>query len=75
MGLPLSFSFHDTQCGSSDMRRRKAKLLRKLFRLARLAETVSDTDKVLLWKFLADNGTVTFMRYDRSDNALVFATS
>src|SRR3990167_2948497 len=37
--------------------------------------TQSDTDKVLLWKFLADNGTVTFMRYDRSDNALVFATS
>ena len=28
------------------MRRRKAKLLRKLFRLARLAETVSDTDKL-----------------------------
>src|SRR3990167_5362448 len=37
--------------------------------------TVSDTDKVLLWKFLADDGSAVFMRYDRSDNALAFATS
>ena len=37
--------------------------------------TVSDTDKLLLFKFLADNGTVTYCRYDRSDNALAFATS
>ena len=37
--------------------------------------TVSDTDKVLLFKFLADNSTVVFCRYDRSDNALAFATS
>lgn len=37
--------------------------------------TVSDTDKVLLWKFLRSDGTVVFMRYDTSDNALAFATS
>lgn len=37
--------------------------------------TVSDTDKVLLFKFLNAAGTVTFCRYDTSDNALVFATS
>ena len=37
--------------------------------------TVSDTDKVLLWKFLRSDGTAVFCRYDTSDNALVFATS
>ena len=37
--------------------------------------TVSDTDKVLLWKFLRSDGTAVFMRYDTSDNALAFATS
>lgn len=37
--------------------------------------TVSDTDKVLLWKFLREDGTPVFMRYDTSDNALAFATS
>ena len=37
--------------------------------------TVSDTDKVLLWKFLKDNGTVAYLRYDRSDNNLVIAES
>ena len=37
--------------------------------------TVSDTDKVLLWKFLRSDGTPIFMRYDTSDNALAFATS
>jgi hypothetical protein len=37
--------------------------------------TTVSGDNVLLFKFLADNGTVTFCRYDRSDNALVFATS
>ncbi len=37
--------------------------------------TVSDTDKVLLWKFLRSDGTAVYMRYDTSDNALAFATS
>jgi hypothetical protein len=39
----------------------------------RLAQT--DTDKVTLLKFRAGDGTVTYMRYDKSDNALAFATS
>ena len=37
--------------------------------------TVSDTDKVLLFKFLADDSSVVFCRYDRSDNVFVLATS
>ncbi len=37
--------------------------------------TVSDTDKVLLFKFLRSDGTAIFCRYDTSDNALAFATS
>lgn len=37
--------------------------------------TASDTDKVLLWKFLRSDGTTVYMRYDTSDNALAFATS
>ena len=37
--------------------------------------TTSDTDKVLLFKFLRQDGTVVFCRYDTSDNALAFATS
>lgn len=37
--------------------------------------TVSDTDKVLLFKFSRSDGTTVFCRYDTSDNALAFATS
>jgi len=37
--------------------------------------TVSDTDKVLLFKFLRSDSTPVFCRYDTSDNVLVFATS
>lgn len=35
----------------------------------------TDTDKVTLLKFKRSDGTVVFMRYDTSDNALAFATS
>jgi hypothetical protein len=35
----------------------------------------TDTDKVTLLKFKNSAGTITYMRYDTSDNALVFATS
>jgi len=37
--------------------------------------TVSDTDKVLLFKFKRSDGTTVFCRYDTSDNALAFGTS
>jgi hypothetical protein len=36
---------------------------------------LSDTDKVTLLKFKRADGTITYMRYDTGDNALVFATS
>lgn len=36
---------------------------------------LTDTDKVTLIKFKRADGTVTYMRYDTGDNALVFATS
>ncbi len=36
--------------------------------------TVSDTDRVRLWTFQRSDGTPVFMKYDTSDNALIFNT-
>lgn len=47
----------------------------QLFDFTGCTLTVSDTDKVTLMKFARSDGTAVFMRYDTSDNALVFATS
>ena len=37
--------------------------------------TVSQTDQVLLWKFLNSAGTPIYLRYDQSGGNFVFATS
>lgn len=47
----------------------------QLFDFTGCTLAVTDTDKVTLMKFARDDGTAVYMRYDTSDNALVFATS
>ena len=47
----------------------------QLFDFTGCTLAVTDTDKVTLMIFPNAAGTLTYMRYDTSDNALVFATS